>query len=198
MQSLARAFLPLAALGLVAGCTTVDSGTDVTRFHLNQQLQRGTVFVEPIVPDRKGSLEFQQYAGAVSQELATVGFNPVADRAGADIIAAIDYAQNTREAIEGRSPVSVGVGGGTFGRSTGIGLGTSFGLGGKPKDVRVSMLEVRLIRASDEAPLWEGRAVTEAREDSEEAVLSAAIPGLARDLLRDFPGESGKTVTYDD
>ncbi|MBV7255521.1 DUF4136 domain-containing protein [Pacificimonas sp. WHA3] len=193
---IANAMLPVAALALLGACTAVPGGTDVTRFHSDAPQSRGTVYLEPVVADWADTLQFRQYAGAVAAELSAAGFTPVRDRDGADLIGAIDYAQNTREAIGGRSPVSIGVGGGTFGRRSGISLGTSLGLGGKPKDVKVSMLELRLSRASDGQPIWEGRAVTEAKEGSEAASLSAAIPALAADLLRDFPGPSGETVTY--
>ncbi|MGB3722201.1 MAG: DUF4136 domain-containing protein [Pacificimonas sp.] len=198
MRHLKTALLPLAALAALSACATGPGGTDVTRFHVNAPMSQGTVFLEPVREDRVGTLEFNQYRDAIAAELAAAGFTPVRTKTGADLVGRIDYGQTTREGLPGRSPVSVGVGGGTAGRNVGIGLGTVFGLGKKKNnDVAVSTLELRMVRTADNSPVWEGRAVTEAREETEEAALSAAIPALARDLLRDFPGESGETVRYE-
>ncbi len=199
MRHLKTVLLPLAALAALSACATGPSGTDVTRFHTSAPVSQGTVFLEPVVAERAGTLEFAQYRDAIAAELASAGFTPVRDRTGAALIGRIDYGQTMREGLPGRSPFSIGVGAGTGGRNVGVGLGTSIGLGKKKSnDIAVSTLELRLTRAADNAPVWEGRAVTEAGDDAPEAALSAAIPALARDLLRDFPGESGKTVTYRD
>ena len=57
---------------------------------------------------------------------------------------------------------------------------------------------MRLVRTSDETSVWEGRATAEAPDGSERAALGTLMPSLAADLLRDFPGPSGETVTYRD
>ncbi|MGB7404258.1 MAG: DUF4136 domain-containing protein, partial [Pacificimonas sp.] len=182
MSSIRNLVAPLAAVAFLAGCAATNPGTDVTRFHLSQPIERGTIFLEPVIPDRAGTLEFRQYADVIGDELRSVGFTPVATRDGAQLVAAIDYAENTREALAQRSPVTVGVGGGTGGRNGGIGLGTTFGVGsGRSNDVRISMLEMRIFRTSDEENVWEGRAVTEARVGNDNAGLAAALPGLASD-----------------
>lgn len=191
--------LPLAALSALAACSTTNSGVDVTRFHLEQPVARGSVFLEPANPDRAGSLEFRTYADAVAAELRDIGFTVASTRDAAELIGTMDYMQATRQAIAERSPVSVGIGGGTFGSGLGVGLGTMFGLGGgKSGDIVTNMLELRLKRESDETTIWEGRATSEAREGDAQASLSADIRVLADRLLRDYPGQSGETVTYED
>src|SRR3546814_11367516 len=81
---------------------------------------------------------------------------------------------------------SIGVVGGTYGGGLGIGLGTSFGLGkGKSRDITVTTLAVQLKRASDEAVIWEGRAIGRTESD---AAPADEIGRLADALFRDFPG----------
>jgi hypothetical protein len=57
------------------------------------------------------------------------------------------------------------------------------------------MLEVSIRRRSDTSVFWEGRAQTEARAGSPEAYSATAVERLAEALFRDFPGESGRTIS---
>ncbi len=180
---------------LLASCATSDGGIQVTRFHLNQPVARGAVYIEPARASDGGSLEYRTYAGAVAGELRAAGFTPVDSLGGAEIVGSLDYTRTTRAGITGgRSPLTIGIGGATFGRHLGVGLGTSFGIG-KPKstDTAIDTLALQLKRRSDASVIWEGRAVMEARVDS--AAADSSVPRLARALLSGYPGPSGKTVT---
>jgi hypothetical protein len=53
-------------------------------------------------------------------------------------------------------------------------------------------LAVRIQRRSDATVAWEGRAVAESRADADRAAL---VDRLASALFRDFPGESGRTIS---
>ena len=53
-------------------------------------------------------------------------------------------------------------------------------------------LAVRIQRRSDASGIWEGRAVAESRADADRAAL---LDRLASALFRDFPGESGRTIS---
>src|SRR3546814_2041563 len=79
------------------------------------------------------------------------------DVCSSDLIATVDVQRGIQpSALPARSPVTIGVGGGTYGGGLGIGLGTSFGLGkGKSRDITVTTLAAQLKRASDEAVIWE-------------------------------------------
>lgn len=183
---------------LLASCATGGggmSGIDVTRFHLDQPVARGAVFVEAARPADAGTLEFRGYADAVAAELRRAGFTPVPALAGAEIVATLDYSRATRESVvPARSPITIGIGGASFGRHTGIGGGASFGVGKKrSNDVAVDTLALQLKRRSDASVVWEGRAVSQARVGSGAADASSA-PRLARALLSGYPGPSGKTV----
>ncbi len=186
--------LPLAAvlLGLSA-CTATIPPVDVTRFHLGLPLAAAPVTIAPLAGEDGSTIEFRTYAIAVSREMARLGF---AEGPNAPLIAEIAYDRATRERLRQRSPVSIGIGGGSFGRGGGIGIGTSFGVGGsRSRDVVLTRLDVRLKRRADGQTIWEGRAETEAPGNAAAAQPGLAAEKLSRALFSTFPGESGKTVT---
>ena len=183
----------LALAGLAAACTTTAPPTQVTRFHLNQPIARGQITVRPFNPNAQGGLELQSYITAVANELTRQGFTVDPKLTTAEQIATVDVQRNVRpSAIPPRSPVSIGVGGGSYGGGLGIAIGTSFGLGGKKSnDITVTTLAVQIKRASDETVVWEGRAVSKANVD---ASAGDEIGRIAAALFKDFPGASGRTV----
>lgn len=189
--------LVLTAFALLAACTTNRFEADVTRFHMTQPGLRGSIYLEPLDKAAAGTLEFQNYAAAVNTELAEHGFSLASSREGAEYIGVLAYGQTTREGVGGGSPITIGIGGGTFGKNVGVGLGTSYGIGEKKtKETAINMLALKIERTSDKSVLWEGRAVAEAGSTTRYGPLAAAVPALADALLRDFPGTSGQTVTY--
>lgn len=129
---------------------------------------------------------------AVKRELARLGYTEGPDPAYS---VEIGFSREARNRIAKSSPVTIGIGGGSFGRNVGIGLGTSFGIGGDgSRKVIISRLEVRLKRNADGSVLWEGRAQTEAPSNAPSAQPGLAAEKLSRALFEGFPGESGKTV----
>ncbi len=194
-----RPFAPLAAvasIALLAGCAGRTPPVEVSRFHLGQPIERGTVAVEPVAGTNisTDSLEFQTYAGAVQRQLSGLGYVQ-GQPATALYVARINVRNGTREAIGQGSPVSIGIGGGTGGFGSGIGLGAAFGLGGnRSRDVLMTELSVQMRRRSDGSVAWEGRAMGEARQGTAEASPEAVAQRLAAALFQDFPGESGRTV----
>jgi hypothetical protein len=171
---------------------------NVTRFHSNPPAIGMTVWIEPPVAAAP-TLEQANNLAALREALGNAGFVVVETRQAAALVASPVFVQRTREAPPKRSPISIGIGGGSFGRSGGVSIGTSFGVGGKKAgEVAVNSLQLQLRDAATGKPLWEGRAETEADSDSTQAPLSAAIPALARALLHDYPGAPGTTVRYKD
>ena len=186
MTCRALLLLPLLAIG---ACATPSGPIEATRFHLGQVNERGTVAIEP-APVGPGGMEFGLYASAVAQELQRLGFAPV-DGVGQSLyVATVDVRTGARER-SGRSPVSIGIGGGTGGYGGGVGGGISFGLGGNRGLVVGTQLSVQLKRRSDQTVVWEGRARGEAAERDSGALAQR----LAFALFRDFPGESGRTIS---
>lgn len=186
-----KALIIGAALAL-SGCATSLPTVQVTRFHLNQPIPPGGIRVQPFVSD--GGLEFQTYAGAVQNELTRLGY-PAAGADGGQYVAILSVMRDTREALARRSPVSVGIGGGTGGYGGGVGLGVGISLGGRPKSSVVTELRVQIKRRGGGDVVWEGRAQLEARENAPAAQPGIAAGKLAAGLFRDFPGESGRTIT---
>lgn len=185
-------FLASAAMLLLPACTAKLPPVEVTRFHVNEAIAPGTFATGPLTDTDASTIEFRTYAIAVARELGRLGFT---EGASAVYSAEIGYSREARERMAKKSPVTIGVGGGSFGRHVGVGLGTSFGIGGDNSGkIIVSRLEVRLKRSADGAVVWEGRAQTEAPSNAPSAQPGLAADKLSRALFAGFPGESGKTI----
>lgn len=186
---------------LAAGCTSTTGRTpiDVTRYHLGQPMERTTVTVMPMSGAMDVSAEYRVYADAVQAELSKLGYVPATSDRPAGYIASVSFTRASRGVIQDAPPVSVGLGGGSFGggRGGGVGLGggVSFGLGkGKQREILVSQLWVQLRRRAGESVIWEGRAETTG-VGVQANQPAATAQRLAAALFKDFPGESGITIT---
>ncbi len=191
-----QSFFALVALAMLPGCVTpLPSGTEVTRFHVEQPIARETVAIRAANPEAQGSLEYRRYEAILAEALTGAGFT-VVDAPDAAIVASFDVSRDTRYEPGRSSPVSIGIGGGSFGRRTGIGIGTSFGLGGSPGgEIDFARLAVRLARTETDEPIWEGSA--ERAFDPADETPAAVVQRLADALFQDFPGESGQTITVE-
>jgi hypothetical protein len=181
----------------LAGCATTTGGgpggTEVTRFHLGQPIARGPIAIEAADPAATNTPEFRIYADIIGRELGRLGWTVVNTPGNSEQVALVNVAQGSREAYK-RPPVTIGIGGGTGGWHGGVGGGASFGVGGGPRQVTGTLLEVRIKRRSDGTVFWEGRATTETPSASPESQPAAAVEKLASALFRDFPGDSGRTI----
>ena len=188
----------LSALTLVAGCATEDTvgGASVTRFHLGQPIVRGAIAVEAVDPRDTNGLEFSQIAASVARELTRLGWTVVPNNAS-EQVAMVSLTQQAHPAAR-RSGLTIGIGGGTgsYGRHGGVGVGggVAIPVGGGSNLVVSSQLSVRIQRRSDATVAWEGRGQMDARAGTPFAGRAAAADRLAAALLRDFPGESGRTI----
>ncbi|WP_116089808.1 DUF4136 domain-containing protein [Sphingomonas crusticola] len=177
----------------LAGCAT-GPATQVTRFHLNQPIARGQLSVEPLLPADRNSPEFQTYANIVGAQLARLGFNEAPGLAQSEQVAVV---QVDRAFFDGppRSSFSIGIGGATFGRHSGVGGGVSVPIAGKPSQNVSTRLIVQIKRRSDSTTVWEGRAETSARFGTPESQPADTVQRLAAAMFQDFPGVSGRTIT---
>ncbi len=181
-----------AAMLLLPACTAKLPPVEVTRFHVNDTIAPGAVAIGPLADTDGSTIEFRTYAIAVSRELTRLGF---AEGANPAYAAEIGYSREARDRTAKSSPVTIGIGGGSFGRHVGVGLGTSFGIGGdNSRKTIISRLEVRIKRNADGSVVWEGRAQTEAPSNAPSAQPGLAADKLSRALFTGFPGESGKTI----
>ena len=196
MARIAR-FAALAAAALLSACTATGGGAgpvDVTRFHLGTPVARDSVSVESLNGFAGVSPEDQIYANAVAAELGQLGFTPTtAAGAPSQYIAAFNFKRTSQGTVRKRPPVTIGIGGGSFGGNVGVGGGASFGIGGGRAELIATELSVQLKRRSDNTIIWEGRAVTEALNQGGEPGVTAQR--LAHALFKGFPGESGITIT---
>lgn len=194
----------IAGAALLAGCTTTTGGprpVEVTRFHLGAPLERGTLAVEPGPGYAMSSLEFQTYANAVRGEAARSGFGTAASDNQTQFAAVVGFKREVREGPPRSSGVSIGLGGGGYsggyrGGGVGLGGGVSFPIGHRRTlEVVVTALDVTIRRRADGTTIWEGHAVTGADAAAPDAQAEATARKLAAALFRDFPGESGRTIT---
>ena len=191
------ALFALAALAVLAtGCTTTNRAApvDVTRYHLSQPIPAGTVTLQPQSPGQAGP-EYSLYADAVAAEMARLGFAPAADAAKADYVATVGFSRTDRGQVRTRPPVTIGLGGGSFGGNVGVGGGASFGVGGKTRTVYANDLTVQLRRRGDSTMIWEGRALAETLQGQPGAQPADGAGRMAAALFRGFPGQSGITIT---
>lgn len=179
---------------MLAGCQTAVAPVEATRFHMGDQTGRGSIAVEPMTLSDDTSIEYRTYAAAVARELQRIGFAEQPS-VNSQYVASVNYIRGARDTMGGgRSPVSVGVGGATGSYGSGVGLGIGINLSGPPKPIVVTQLNVQIRRRSDRSVIWEGRAVTEAKEGSPAAQPGIAASKLAQALFKDFPGVSGQTI----
>ena len=191
----------VAVLGAaMAACTTTGGGSrpvDVTRYHLGTPVPSGSVMIEPADLNQNIDPEYRIYADAVAAEVSRIGFRAV-PATPSDYIAAVRFRRGPAGVIDQRPPVSVGLGGGSFGgRRGGVGLGggRNFGLGGGPRSVSGIELSVQIRRRGDNTTVWEGRAVSQVVDRSDAAQPAALATKMASALFQGFPGQSGITTT---
>jgi hypothetical protein len=188
-----------AALAMLAltGCVTAIPSVEVTRFHGGEVARMGRIAVVPADVRNAGSLEFRTQANAVAAALGRVGFAVLDEGSpGGDYRALVGFTRETLgPGAVRRSPVSVGVSGSTGSYGSGLGLGIGIDLSGPSKPVVIQQLRVQIRRTSDDKTIWEGRAETAAKEGSPAAQPGIAAGKLADALFRDFPGQSGATIT---
>ena len=201
---LAPVLLATATTAVLAGCMTPAGPVEVTRFHRAEAVPvaRGTISVAPLPGSMLDpqSIEARAYYDAVAAELANLGYSVV--ESGAQYRAQVTAQRGTAAQLANRgSGVSVGAGaGGSTGRYGGSGVGLGVGLDltrllGGGNDTRVvTELDARILRASDDLVIWEGRAEQETGATSEAAQLGVISRKLAAALFQGFPGNSGETI----
>src|ERR1700742_4706161 len=115
MRVMAMVLVAGAALSLGACATTpARSPVEVSRFHLGVPLETGTVSAEPTTAGWATSLESQVYTGAVANELSHYGYPAAAPGTPSQYLAVVGVTRTAREGPPRRSPVTVGIGGGTY------------------------------------------------------------------------------------
>lgn len=191
-----KRLLPAIATGLALGlaaCSTTPTA-NVLRFHQNQPISRGAVYMRPADAQMANSLEFQAQANAVGTELRRNGFEPVAGPGVAQFTAVIDVRTTERMGPPRQSNVSVGIGGGFTRGNVGMGGSVQLPVGSAPPPnvETTTTLSVTLLQNPGTQAVWEGRASLDTAANGQRG--TALTPVLAQALFKDFPGPSGRTV----
>lgn len=205
IRHLPAALLGAASLAL-SGCATAVPPVEVTRFHAGSSASwsAGTRYAVdpvplgssvPVAPGTAPSLEWTSYRIAVERQLQLQGLVPVEAGTAAPLTVRIGFARQGPHSQGRRSPVSVGVGGSTGSYGSGVGLGVGINLGGGARRVVDLELSIRIDDSVTGNALWEGRALSAVPEKAPAAQPSLAAAKLAEALFRDFPGESGRTIS---
>jgi hypothetical protein len=195
-----RISLALAGAVILAGCTTTPrpGPIDVTRYHLGQPMERTSISFEPMSGAVQVNPEYQTYEDAVRGELERLGYVRAANGTESGYIAGVSFTRTSKGFVKDRPPVTIGLGGGSFsgGRRGGVGVGgdVGFGIGGKTREVFGTELWVQLRRRANNTVIWEGRAQTQGVV-TDKSQPGATAQRLARALFKDFPGESGVSIT---
>ncbi len=186
--------LVLSALLALAGCVTPVGPVEVTRFHAADvsMLGKGTISVEPGPGADGNNLEWQSYRAAVVRQLVLLGYAEAKPGAGAQV-ATMALSRQTLQP-EGRSPVSVGLGGSTGSYGSGVGLGIGINLSPKPSVQVVTDLAVTIKDRASGKALWEGRASFTVSSKSPLANTTLGAPKVTEALFKGFPGQSGETI----
>lgn len=203
---------------MLAGCVVPTGPVEVTRFNRvaeGQSYGTGSYIIEladiksEATPAGSGtdadsakqsppaenssSLALSPYSAAVQREMQRIGYSR-AGNGDAQYTVSIRVRVNER-IIDGRSPVSVGVGGHTGGyRSSGVGVGLGVDLGGGRKERQLTRLSVRIRDNANNAIIWEGKAEQEAGKGTPAAQPGIAASKLAQALFTNFPGENGEII----
>lgn len=194
------ALLAAATLSL-GGCATAVPPVEVTRFHnVVPGWAPGTRYAIATAPldapaDAMPSLEWNSYRAAVDEQLQRLGLVAAGANERAPLLVRVAFDRSEQRSAARRSPVSVGVGGSTGSYGSGVGLGLGINLGGGPKAMADLQLAVRIDDSASGQAVWEGRALTAVPVKAPAAQPSLAAAKLAEALFRDFPGESGRTIS---
>jgi hypothetical protein len=188
----------LALLALLAACTSPFEAR-VQSFQAMPPAQGQSFAVKPADEAKAGSLEFASYAGLVATELQRKGFVP-ASSTSADLLVKMDFGAGPgRERLATRPGTSAW---GWHGRSWsrhpawwGSFYDPFWGPGWNQPEVYSftvypAFLDVDILRATDQVPLFEGRAETTTRAND----LPSTMPQLVTALFTDFPGPTARST----
>ena len=208
-MSLRKRILALAAPAALLALSACATGfpAQVQRFQAMPAPQGQSFFVQAADPDKRGGLEFSQYADLVRRHLIAQGYSEAPSAQQATMLVNLDYGVD-----QGRDRVAYypNPWGPRFGFHPYYSRFGYFGRRHSPfywgwhdpffndpfyDDVRVytvytSYLDMDIRRTADGQALFEGLAQARSRTDD----LPELVPNLVEAMFTNFPGNSGETV----
>lgn len=161
-------------------------------------LGHGAIVVAPrtdLPPDARGASDLPIYEAALIDQLVKAGYETAApDPAGGQRAEIRILRDELVPEEQKRKPVSgsMTVGAGTYGSMVGMGLALDLS---KPRKALISTrLEVRILDAASDQPLWEGHAQIATRAGDSRWTEQAIAGRLASALFARFPAPSIRTA----
>lgn len=193
LSNLSKNLAVLALLGLVSACTPFVS-SDVVTFHEEPMPAGESIRIEAVDANKQGSLEFQNYATLISEELRRIGYNPVSGPADADLIAEVDYSVElgpTDVVLDrGSSFARYHFYAGRYYDPFYFGMYNDFGPQVYSTTTYQRVLQLNIVETSGERErVFEGRV----QSAGQQASLPEVMPYLITAMFRNFPGENGVT-----
>lgn len=195
---------------LLSGCATIPPlRSNVTAFHAfpANAAPTGTIAIVPEKNVPEG-MEFQSYAARIHSLLSMKGLSPASSSATVDFIGTFSYGIDSGRTELYSRPVFGQTGGGSTFTTGNVYAGgqsgsysassftpATFGVTGVANETgvvytRIAELTIRN-RVTGKA-IWQGRN----RSTGSSGEIAQVLPTMIDALLKDFPGQSGKTRTF--
>lgn len=211
VRKVSVAAAPVALLALSACATPFQA--NVQRFQQMPVPQGQTFTVTSHDPELARGLEFQHYAGLVTDHMTRLGYRAASDGTAGDLVVKIDYGVDKGRERVRRDPFYdpywgdpfygryyspyYGRRGGYYGRSRYMWgwndpflYGSGWGSGVESYTIYKSQFDMMIERASTKERVFEGSAEALSRDDD----LTYLVPNLVDALFTGFPGNSGEKV----
>ena len=177
LTSLAAMTLALGTITLISGCA---SSPPQPTSMVNAQADFSAYKTFGWQPDTSGqplSLLDQNIRAAIAKEMKGKGYEEAAAGATPDVV--LSYEAARAEKVKS-SPFRIGVGVGSYGGSSGGGVGVS---SSGVKNVSEGTLVVHVVDPARKAEVWQGRASRElGKGNVEPAVIQSTVAGMLHDL----------------
>jgi hypothetical protein len=203
-------FLLVCLFGLM-GCGSVSSS--VSRFHKISNLPKGRYFIVlPILKNKKGSLEFEEYAKNISSRLEKFGMIYTSRKQDADYAILLDYGIGGGKTSTSSMPLYGRTGGGTTYHSGTVssssgGYGNYSGTSYAPSRRRVigsipitrtiytrlfvmDIIDLKKSSPGNIVKVFEGKVNSVGSSNSFHKVSNCLISAM----FENFPGKSGSTI----
>ncbi len=177
LTSLAAMSLALAAITLIGGCTsTAPQPTSMQDAQADFSAYK-TFGWEPDTSGQPLSLLDQNIRAAIAKEMKGKGYEEAAAGTTPDLL--LSYEAARAEKVKS-NPIRIGVGVGSYGGSSGGGVGVS---SSGVKNVSEGTLVVHAVDPARKAEVWQGRASRElGKGNVEPAVIQSTVAGMLHDL----------------
>ena len=208
LRSLSRFVLVILSTFALSGCVTLRS--NITTFHGENHVERGTIRVLPINDEQKNSLEFLSVKNRLIEKLISQGYVAVSEQDNSQFTAFITYGVDSGKVVTSAIPIYGQTGGGTSyttgnvysntGRSLNYNSTTTtmptYGMvGAVPVSGRefTREMNIDIYNSTTQKKMDENRVKSLGSCGN----INAVIPGMLDATFKKFPGISGQPQRVD-